>query len=381
MTDGPLKQKLQSCENKPVAINGFSIGHRGGGTLQFPEETVQSEDAGARMGAGILECDVSFTKDRGLVCRHSLCDLHTTTDILLRPELAKKCTKPFTPANGTAPANALCCTSDITTAEYSTLCGKQDGFNASARTPQAYQSGTPNWRTELYDTCGKLLTLNQYIDLVESYPGYRNFTPELKTPPPEVPMPFNGYTQQQYAQDFVDAFRKKKIDVSRIWPQSFLYDDVVYWLKNDHDFGKQAIYLQEFDTPEDLAAGMKNLSIAKAAGVNIIGPAIPMLVSVGGPANKTIVPSEYAKAIKANGLDIIAWTYERSGPLATIKSREEYYFNSIANITYYDGQYYELLDVLANQIGIKGLFSDWSATVTYFANCFGLSGPVGGSYK
>lgn len=117
MTDGPLKQKLQSCENKPVAINGFSIGHRGGGTLQFPEETVQSEDAGARMGAGILECDVSFTKDRGLVCRHSLCDLHTTTDILLRPELAKKCTKPFTPANGTAPANALCCTSDITTAE------------------------------------------------------------------------------------------------------------------------------------------------------------------------------------------------------------------------------------------------------------------------
>jgi hypothetical protein len=36
-----------------------------------------------------------------------------------------------------------------------TLCGKQDGFNASALTPQAFQSGTPNWRTELYDTCGQ----------------------------------------------------------------------------------------------------------------------------------------------------------------------------------------------------------------------------------
>jgi glycerophosphoryl diester phosphodiesterase len=117
MTDGPLKQKLQSCENKPVTITDFTIGHRGGGTLQFPEETEQSENAGARMGAGILECDVSFTGDRGLVCRHSLCDLHTTTDILTRPNLAKKCTIPFTPANGTAPANALCCTSDITTAE------------------------------------------------------------------------------------------------------------------------------------------------------------------------------------------------------------------------------------------------------------------------
>jgi glycerophosphoryl diester phosphodiesterase len=114
MTEGPLKTKLQSCQNKPVTINSFVIGHRGGGTLQFPEETIQSEDAGARMGAGILECDVSFTGDRGLVCRHSLCDLHTTTNILTMPELAAKCTVPFTPANETADANAFCCTSDIT---------------------------------------------------------------------------------------------------------------------------------------------------------------------------------------------------------------------------------------------------------------------------
>jgi glycerophosphoryl diester phosphodiesterase len=139
MTDSALKTKLQSCENGPFSVTDFSIGHRGGGTLQFPEETVQSEMAGARMGAGILECDVSFTGDRGLVCRHSLCDLHTTTNILLHPELAKKCTVPFTPANATSPANALCCTSDITIAEYTTLCGKQDAFNASAKTVQDYQ--------------------------------------------------------------------------------------------------------------------------------------------------------------------------------------------------------------------------------------------------
>lgn len=192
-------------------------------------------------------------------------------------------------------------------------------------------------------------------------------------------MPYKGYTQQQYAQDFINAFRAKGISCDRVWPQSFTYDDIVYWLKNDHDFGRQAIYLQEFDTLEDIAAGMKNLSIARAAGVNIIGPSIPMLVSPG--PNNTIVPSEYANAIKANGMDIFAWTFERSGPLATVKLRKEYYFESIANVTRYDGQYYVLLDVLANQIGIKGLFSDWSATVTYFANCFGLKGPVGGSYK
>ena len=48
-------------------------------------------------GAGIIECDVTFTSDRELVCRHSQCDLHTTTNILATP-LAEKCSRTFTPA-------------------------------------------------------------------------------------------------------------------------------------------------------------------------------------------------------------------------------------------------------------------------------------------
>jgi len=31
-----------------------------------------------------------------------------------------------------------------------------------------------------------------------------------------------------------------------------------------------------------------------------------------------------------------------------------------------------VLDVLARDVGILGIFSDWSATVTYYANCMGL---------
>jgi glycerophosphoryl diester phosphodiesterase len=118
---------------------------------------------------------VSFTEDRGLVCRHSLCDLHTTTNILLHPDLAKNCVVPFTPANETSSANAVCYTSDITTAEYLSLCGKQDGFNASAKNVRDYQHGTPTWQTELYDTCDTVMTLNDYIDLIESLPGFYNF--------------------------------------------------------------------------------------------------------------------------------------------------------------------------------------------------------------
>jgi glycerophosphoryl diester phosphodiesterase len=31
-----------------------------------------------------------------------------------------------------------------------------------------------------------------------------------------------------------------------------------------------------------------------------------------------------------------------------------------------------VIDVLAQQVGVKGIFSDWPATVTYYANCMGL---------
>jgi glycerophosphoryl diester phosphodiesterase len=108
------------------------------------------------MGAGIIECDVTFTKDRELVCRHSQCDLHTTTNILTVPELAAKCTQAFSPAdpaNGKK-ASAKCCTSDITLAEFRTLTAKMDGFNADAKTPEEYQNGTPRWRTDLYANSG-----------------------------------------------------------------------------------------------------------------------------------------------------------------------------------------------------------------------------------
>jgi len=37
-----------------------------------------------------------------------------------------------------------------------------------------------------------------------------------------------------------------------------------------------------------------------------------------------------------------------------------------------DGDYMTTLDVLAKQVGIIGIFSDWPGTVTYYANCMGL---------
>ena len=135
MKDGPLKQQLSQCTG-PFHKTDFSFGHRGA-ALEFPEHTRESYLAAARMGAGIIECDVTFTKDRQLVCRHSQCDLHTTTNILTRcrrsPQNARKRFSPADPATGKK-ASAKCCTSDITLAEFKTLTAKMDGFNPDAKT-------------------------------------------------------------------------------------------------------------------------------------------------------------------------------------------------------------------------------------------------------
>jgi glycerophosphoryl diester phosphodiesterase len=37
-----------------------------------------------------------------------------------------------------------------------------------------------------------------------------------------------------------------------------------------------------------------------------------------------------------------------------------------------DSDMYLALDVLAKKVEILGIFSDWPATVTYYANCMGL---------
>jgi len=36
------------------------------------------------------------------------------------------------------------------------------------------------------------------------------------------------------------------------------------------------------------------------------------------------------------------------------------------------GDMYNVLHVLAQDVGILGIFSDWPATVTYYANCMGI---------
>jgi len=366
MDDGPLKAELERCSEGPFHSTDFSIGHRGA-ALQFPEHTRESYEAAARMGAGILECDVTFTKDRQLVCRHSQCDLHTTTDILARPELAAQCTQPFVPADAATgtPASAMCCTSDITVAEFKSLCGKMDAFNPQATTVAEYLGGTPAFRTDLYATCGTVLTHQESIRLFASL-GVK-FTPELKSA--SVAMPYEGdYTQEKYAQHLVDEYKAAGIAPRDVFPQSFNLNDVLYWIANEPRFGAQGVYLDDrVDAPGGYDVAVQGMLDLAAQGVKIVAPPMWALVTLG--PNDQIVPSPYATAAKAASLDIITWTLERSGPLATGGG---YYYQSVAHAIRTDGDTMVMLDVLAQKVGIRGIFSDWPAAVTYYANCKGL---------
>ncbi|EIJ41707.1 glycerophosphoryl diester phosphodiesterase [Beggiatoa alba B18LD] len=364
MSDSPLKTKLQQCNETPAKKTDFSIGHRGA-AMQFPEHTKESYMAAARMGAGIIECDVTFTKDKQLVCRHSQCDLHTTTNILATP-LASKCTVPFTPADATTgtPANAMCCTSDITLEEFKTLCGKMDASNPKATTIAEYLGGTANWRTDLYATCGTVMTHAESIELFKKLDV--KMTPELKGA--SVTMPFDGtYTQAQYAQKMIDEYKTAGVPASHVFAQSFNLEDILYWIKNEPEFGQQAVFLDELETMDGLAASTARLPELVAQGVKIVGPPTWMLVTLD--AEKNIIPSNYAKKAKELGLDIITWTLERSGLL---KTGGGWYYQSINDTINNDGDMMVFLDVLAKQVGIRAIFSDWPATVTYYANCMGL---------
>jgi len=86
-----------------------------------------------------------------------------------------------------------------------------------------------------------------------------------------------------------------------------------------------------------------------------------------------IVPSRYALDIKGLGFDIITWTFERSDLRRGAATDGFYYlFDAQGKAIQKDSDMYKALDVLARQVGILGIFSDWPASVTYYANCMGL---------
>jgi glycerophosphoryl diester phosphodiesterase len=365
MDPGDLKSRLLQCQRGPFHRTDFSIGHRGA-ALQFPEHTKEAYEAGARMGAGIVECDVTFTKDGELVCRHDECDLHTTTNMVATP-LNSHCTVPWSGPD----SSPRCCASDLTLAEFRTLQGKMDASNPTATTAEDYLGGTASWRTDLYTGRGTLMTLKDSIRLNREL-GVKH-TPELKAgDPTRLARVFGG--QAQYAQKMIDTLKELDVEPRDVWAQSFNKDDVLYWIRNEPLFGRQAVYLDDIDptaSPPSPRISVDELRTLRRQGVRILAPPLPALLDVDSSGE--VVPSQYAREIKSLGFDIITWTFERADlRKGASQAGFYYYFDPQGEAIRKDSDMYKALDVLARQVQIRGIFSDWPATVTYYANCMKL---------
>lgn len=364
MDDGALKSELASCHNQRFRRTDFSIGHRGAG-LQFPEHTRESYEAAARMGAGIVECDVTFTRDGELVCRHAECDLHTTTNIVNTP-LNAQCSVPYA-GPGSEP---MCCASDLTLDQFRSLTGKMDAHNPAATDAAGYVGGTADWRTDLYTGRGTLMTLSESIALNREL-GVKH-TPELKGGDAQrITTVFGG--QAQYAQQLIDALRAGGVEPRDAWPQSFNLEDILYWIEHEPAYGRQAVYLVDYDAAaRDTIPSLPfaELIRLRKLGVRIVAPPIPALLSV---ENGQVVPSKLARDLKRLGFDIITWSFERADlRQGAAKAGFYYAFDPAGEAIRKDSDMYVALDVLARQVRVKGIFSDWPGTVTYYANCMGL---------
>ncbi|MBX2839270.1 MAG: glycerophosphodiester phosphodiesterase [Gammaproteobacteria bacterium] len=368
LTPGPLQTQLQACLGDPLEKNVFSISHRGA-PLGYAEHTREGYVAAASMGAGYVECDVTFTKDRELVCRHSQCDLHTTTNILNTP-LAEKCSSPPDFSSGTPFSDVKCCTSDITLKEFKSLQGRMDAGDKKAKTVEEYLAAVPKHRPEIKAATGTLMTHKESIELFQSL-GVK-MIPELKAA--SVDMPFEGdFTQQQYAKALVAEYLEAGVDPGDVVLQSFNLDDVLFWLEESPDFGRQATWLDgryrdrsfDIDNADTWKPSMAEL---RAMGVTHLAPPLWMLMTLD--KEKNLIASDYAKSAKTEGLNLIAWTLERSGPLG---GGGGWYFQTVKPAITKDSDVLRVLDVLTQEIGVNGVFSDWPATSTFYANCVGVN--------
>lgn len=313
------------------------------------------------MGAGVIECDVTFTQDGALVCRHSQCDLHRTTNILQTP-LAANCSEPFTAASATQPAGARCCTTDITLEEYRKLCGRRDVVNTSATDVAGYLSDPGSPVIASPNNCGTLLTHAESIRLFDAL-GV-DFIPELKSP--QVPMPYRGMSQTDYAARMLAEYQTAGINPERVQPQSFVLNDILYWIAEHPEFGGNAVYLDPRGRQPDFTPSLDGMQQLYDAGVRTLAPPMPMLLS--RDHNGELQASDYARYARQAGLEIITWTFEAGD--AT--DPDNWLYINLPGYIDHESRMLEVLHALHTKVGIKGIFSDWPGTVTYYANCFDL---------
>ena len=352
LAQGSLKTQLTQCLSLPLQTSDFSISHRGA-PMGYPEHSKEGYLAAIEMGAGLIECDATLTKDKELVCRHSECDLHRTTNIL-QTEYSSQCEAPFEPWRPGRSASAKCCTSDLTLKQFKSLCARSDYVDDRATTVDDYLRNKRPLEGKESDQCGTLQTHRESVRLISSHD--RKHIPELKRMDPQALRSLN-LTVEQYAVLLLKEYQSLGVSPDRIFPQSFSWEVVEFWITHYPEYAKNVVFLDGRGRIPGFRSTQANMNSMYEKGLRIIAPPIPMLVEVNDQGD--LQRTRYADHALAAGLEVITWTFETR-------------LSEVPGFSKTESDRIRVLDALKEEVNVSGVFSDWPETVTRYANCMNL---------
>lgn len=404
-----LRADISTCK-EPLRLNGAVYAHRGA-PLVAPEETEAAWEVGVRSGAGLIECDASLTRDARFICRHSTCDLASTTDIVANhPDMLARCSLPWQAATLATQAEVVCCTYDFTLAELSTLCGVMDSLvNSSARERCDYQLGPPGFRSPYIaqERCHPLVPLSHFLRLAREWRV--GVVPELKdTWKAELASFLSsiGRDPDWLAEAFLtqirDAGFTAALDgaatqrgllqtfdprVALRWKQLAPSHPVLFLWKTDRlAQGASPCETTHFD-----CATNSTLSALVAIGVEVFAPSMQLLLSSDshrlglseGMRRLQVLIADSSTAMSTSTAtsttQIGTWSFERSGcnsadPTTSLGNQPTstgpcgFYWKGQGVSAFQHADTLLAIDALL-EAGVVGIFSDFPAAVSAVANC------------
>ena len=298
------------------------------------------------MGAGTLECDVTFTKDLGArlpalaersrdddghLADAARADLHRAVHArAARRERRRAVVRPASRVpHERAHARRV---QDAAGQDRCVRSGGADrrAVRRAAPAPRARISA----RASSAARCSRTPRASRCFERL----GVR-MTPELKEP--SVELPFNGLTREQLAQKLIDEYRAAGVP-----PSDVLAAVVRSARRRVLDRARARVRRASGAARRTRCPWVRRARGGsrsyKAAGINIWAP--PLFVLLDLDAEGRIVPSRAARAARAAGLDIIAWTLERSGNLAA--PNNGFYYRTIDAAITREGDVLQVVDVL-----------------------------------
>ena len=152
------------------------------------------------------------------------------------------------------------------------------------------------------------------------------------------------------------------IPLSRVYPQSFTFDDVALWLQYP-EVRDRVVYLDPRGRQPDFMPSAANMKSLYDQGLRILAPPLPMLLQLDEQGQ--IVPTDYATLARQAKLDLIAWTFERG----SILDPNNFMWTRLQSALSHEADMLTALEILARSVGVRGVFSDWPETTTTYANC------------